>query len=58
MKLTDYIQKHYNGNKTAFANDNNTTKQAVWGMEKKGYYHVVNGYLVMMKTKLKIHEGE
>ena len=58
MKLIDYIQKHYQGNKRSFALDNNMTAQQVTPMINKGYYHVINGYLVMMKTKLKIHEGD
>ena len=57
MKLIDYIQKHYNGNKRQFAIDNSMKAQQVTPMISKGYYHVVDGYLCTMKTKLKINEG-
>lgn len=58
MKLIDYIQKHYNGNKRQFALDNDMTAQQVTPMIKKGHYHVVDGYLCILKTKLKINELE
>lgn len=58
MKLIDYIEKHYNGNKRQFALDNGMTAQQVTPMIKLGYYQVVDGYLCMFKNKLKIIEGE
>ena len=58
MKLIDYIQKHYNGNKRKFAIDNNMMAQTVTPMINKGYYHVIDGYLCMLKTELKINEGK
>lgn len=53
MKLIDYIKNHYQGNKRAFAIDNGMTAQQVTPMIKKGYYHVIDGYLCIMKKKLK-----
>jgi hypothetical protein len=53
MKLIDYIKDNYNGNKRAFATDNDMTAQQVTPMINKGYYHVIDGYLCIMKKKLK-----
>jgi len=52
MKLTEYIEKHYNGNKRAFALDNGMTAQQVTPMINKGNYHVIDGYLCQMKKKM------
>ena len=52
MKLSDYINEHYNGNKTAFANDASTTKQAIWAMVKNGNYYVYDGMLLLMRKEI------
>lgn len=53
MKLIEHIEKHYNGNKAAFAKANGMTPQQVTPMINKGYYHVVDGYLCTLKKKVK-----
>lgn len=53
MKLIKYIEQHYNGNKTAFAVTNNTTKQAIYAMIKKDTYYVYDGMLVIKRYDLK-----
>ena len=56
MKLLSYIKKHYNGNKRAFAIDNNMTAQQITPMINKGDYHVIDGFLCQLKKQLKIKE--
>ena len=56
MMLSEYIDKHYNGNKTHFADDNGYFRQNVQQMLKKGFYHVImiegSGYIVMANNQL------
>ena len=52
MKLSDYINKHYNGNKSAFALAHNMTKQKVWAMVKNGNYYVYDGMLLLMRKEI------
>ena len=53
MKLSNYIQKHHGGNQAAFARSQGITKQVVWRMLNKGYWHVYDGMLMVCKAKIK-----
>lgn len=53
MKLSDYIEKHYNGSQADFAKDNSFDRQIVWRMLQKGYWHVYDGMLMMHKHDVK-----
>ena len=56
MKLIDYIEKHYNGNKRQFALDNGMKPQQLSPMIKNKKHHVIEGHLCIFKTKLKVSE--
>lgn len=52
MTLQKYINKHHGGSQVAFANANGLTKQIVWRMLQKGYWHVYDGMLLQHKKDI------
>lgn len=51
MKLIDYIDKHYAGNKSAFARANGLAKQALTDMMKRDYI-IINNNLYLKRREL------
>ena len=52
MKLIEYINEHYAGNKTAFGNANGLVKQTVNTMLKREYI-IVNNDLYLKRRELR-----
>jgi hypothetical protein len=49
VTLSKYIEDNYGGSQVAFAKANGLTKQLVWRMLDKGYWHVYEGMLLIHK---------
>jgi len=58
MKLSEYINKFYDGNISHFADDNSYYRQNVRPMLKKGFYHVIRIdsklMCIMAKSQLRV----
>ena len=52
MTLSKYIEDNYGGSQVAFAKANGLTKQLVWRMLDKGYWHVYEGMLLIHKRDI------
>lgn len=52
MTLSKYIDENYGGSQVAFAKANGLTKQVVWRMLDKGYWHVYDGMLLIHKKDI------
>lgn len=55
MKLTEYIEKYYSGNKAEFARDNDVIPQHVTKWVKGGYI-VVDGIIYSPRREVKAKE--
>lgn len=52
MTLSKYIEQAYGGSQVAFARANGLTKQVVWRMLDKGYWHVYDNMLLIHKKDI------
>ena len=52
MTLSKYIEENHGGSQVAFAKANGLTKQVVWRMLDKGYWHVYDGMLLIHKKDI------